>query len=270
MTLYVADRIAHDVFGLLFETSPDAAIIVEVSSGRIVSANVRANDMLSLSTDALIGAVFKDFVEDPDRDVTRSGRYEDVVLRGGDGYPVYVTMQVAHVETIEHGALAAYMVRDTSERRLLECEVMAKHSALFTAHAELERAHSQLTETKAELEHRNHEIAMLAWRAAMGELVAGIAHHLNNPVGALASTVRRMNGVTAKLPPESRVDLERLLVRVEQIARRIESNVAAIVSASRANAMDHQGAAPALPPELASVLTTFADRLDDIPTKESV
>lgn len=257
------------MFGLLFETSPDAAIIVELASGRVMSANVRANDMLSLSTDALIGAVFRELVEDPERDFTQPGRYEDVVLRGGDGYPVYATMQVAHVETAEHGSLAAYMLRDTSERRLLECEVMAKHSALFTAHAELERAHSQLTETKAELENRNHEIAMLAWRAAMGELVAGIAHHLNNPVGALASTVRRMNRVTANLPPESRGELERLLVRVDQISRRIESNVAAIVSASRANAMDHHGAAPALPPELASVLSTFAGQLDDIPTKES-
>lgn len=258
------------MFGLLFETSPDSALIVEVATGRVVSANVRTADMLSLPTDALIGTVFKELVADHDRDISQPGRYEDLVLRGGDGYPVYVTMQVAHVETAEHGLIAAYMVRDTSERRLLECEVMAKHSALFTAHGELERAHRQLTETKAELENRNHEIAMLAWRAAMGELVAGIAHHLNNPVGALASTVRRMNSVTAKLPAELRGELERLLVRVDQIARRIESNVAAIVSASRANAMDHHGAAPALPPELASVLSTFSDRLDDIPTKESV
>jgi len=266
----VADRIAHAVFGLLFETSPDAALIVNRTSGLIMSANVRACEMLSVENNALLGSRFASLLEEGDRDVGQPGRYEDVVLRGGDGYPVYVTMQVAHVQTTEHGELAAYMVRDTSERRLLECEVMAKHSALFTAHAELERAHRQLTETKAELENRNHEIAMLAWRAAMGELVAGIAHHLNNPVGALASTVRRMNGVTAKLPPESRAELERLLGRVDQITRRIEKNVAAILSASRANGTDHQGTSPALPPELASVLSTFTEKLDDIPTKEPV
>ncbi len=74
----------------------------------------------------------------------------------------------------------------------------------------------------------------------------------------------------AKLPPEARAELERLLARIDQITRRIESNVAAILSASRANATDNQGAAPALPPELASVLSTFSEKLDDIPTKESV
>ena len=108
-------------------------MIVELTTGRVVSANVRAADMVSLPTDVLVGAVFRDLVEDPERDVGQPGRYEDVVLRGGDGYPVYCTLQVAHVETTEHGAVAAYMARDTSERRLLECEVMAKHSALFTA-----------------------------------------------------------------------------------------------------------------------------------------
>ena len=198
------------------------------------------------------------------------GRYEDVTLRRGDNYPIYVTMQVAYVETRDYGDLVAYMARDTSERRLLESEVMAKHSALFVAHAELERAHSQLGEAKAELEHRNQEIAMLAWRAAMGELVAGIAHHLNNPVGALASTVRRLGMMIEKVPPEARPDFERLIKRINQIARRIESNVAAIVHATHRQRWDRQANSGKLelPPELATVLSTFAEKLDDIPTKE--
>jgi PAS domain S-box-containing protein len=262
----VSDRIARAVFGLLFETSAEAVFVVDRRTQRIVSANVRAGDMLARESSSLIDMPLAELSAEPERDLLAHGHYEEVALHRGDGYPIYVELEVAHVETDEHGPLAAYMARDTSERRLLEQELHAKHTALYSAYADLERAHAQLSETKHELENRNHEIAMLAWRAAMGELVAGIAHHLNNPVGALASTVRRLQKLVPQLPEELRAEHDRLLTRVSQIARRIESNVAAIVQASRSD-----GSSPGreVPPEIATVLASFSERMDDIPTKES-
>jgi signal transduction histidine kinase len=262
----VADLIAREVFGLLFETSTAAVFIVDRATQRIVSANVRTAEMLSCQLDSLIGALLSEVALE-DRDLRAPGHYEDVALRGGDDYPVYVELKVVHVVVADHGALAAYTAHDTSERRLLQRELVAKHSALFMAHGDLERAHAQLSETKRELEARNQEIAILAWRAAMGELVAGIAHHLNNPVGALASTLRRLSRVAAKSPAERRGELEQLLERAAQITRRIEANVGAIVEASRANARGGKGSRE-LPPELAAVLSTFTEQLEDIPTKE--
>jgi PAS domain-containing protein len=262
----VADLIAQQVFGLLFD-STDAAFIVHRGHGRVVSANVRAADLLARDLDAIVGMSLAELSYDPDRTFDVPGHYEEVAFRRSDDYPIYVELQVAHVSSPEHGEIAAFMARDTSERRSLERELQAKHSALFTAHADLERAHSQLETAKVELETRNREIALLAWRAAMGEVVAGIAHHLNNPVGALASTVRRLDQLTAKLPAETRGEQERLLARVTQITRRIESNVAAIVKASQSTAQGNAAGRLELPPELATVLTTFTERLDDIPTK---
>jgi signal transduction histidine kinase len=261
----VADRIAREVFGLLFESSSEAGFLVDRETRRILSANVRAADLLSRELDSLTSLTFDELVAE-DRDLHAPGHYEDVALRGSDGYPVYVELNVVDLDAYGR-ALTVYSARDTSERRLLQRELVAKHSALYTAHAELERAHAQLSVAKQELETRNQEIALLAWRAAMGELVAGIAHHLNNPVGALASTLRQLTDMTARVPDEQRAELERLLVRAGRIARRIESNVAAIVTASRSPVH----APPArfeLPPELSSVLSTFSEQLEDIPTKD--
>lgn len=263
----MTDRIARAVFGLLFETSGESVFVVDRVTQRIVSANMRAADMLACEPAALVGMALVDLSCEPERDLFAPGHYEEVGLKRGDDYPIYVELEVAHIESDEFGELAAYMARDTSERRLLETELLAKHSALYTAHADLERAHAELGTAKAELECRNREIALLAWRAAMGELVAGIAHHLNNPVGALASTARRLGVLAQQLPAAARAEQERLLVRVSQIAGRIESNVAAIVQATRANAIDDVRGRE-LPPELAGVLSKFAERLDDIGTKE--
>ena len=279
----MADKVAREVFGLLFEVSTEAVFIIDRASQRIVSANVRAAEMLNRRVGSLIGVAFGELVVE-DRDLQSPGHYEDVALRGGDAYPVYVELNVVHVRA-EHGELAAFIARDTSARRDLERELVAKHTALVTAHGDLERAHAQLSEAKRELEARNREIALLAWRAAMGEVVAGIAHHLNNPVGALTSTLRRMSGLVSGYPDGPRDELERLLARVGQIARRIEGNVAAIVEASRSDMQPRQPGQPGqprqprqpgqpgaggleLPPELASVLSTFAEQLEDIPTKD--
>jgi C4-dicarboxylate-specific signal transduction histidine kinase len=108
---------------------------------------------------------------------------------------------------------------------------------------------------------------MLAWRAGVGELVAGIAHHLNNPVGALTSTIRRLGSHVAKLPAEQRGDVERMVTRISELANRIESNVNAIVKTSRSAMPADAKSRRDLPPELETALSAFTNRLDDT-TKE--
>jgi len=78
----VADSIAREVFGLLFETSSEAVFVVDRASLRIVAANVPAAEMLHHDVDSLIGVSLCDLLIEPGRDIMAPGHYEDVALRG--------------------------------------------------------------------------------------------------------------------------------------------------------------------------------------------
>lgn len=263
----VAESIAKAVFGLLFERSTEVVLVADRATQVVLAANPPAEELLAAGRVDVIGRPFSALLFDPERDVSGAGHYEDVGLRRSDDYPVYVELDVIHVDDPAHGALVAYIARDTTERRILQLELVAKHTALHGAYADLERAHAQLTATKLALERSNHEIASLSFRATLGELVAGIAHHLNNPVAALVSTVTRLETVARTIESDQRAELDKLLSRVARITARVEANVAAIVNASRA--ASGKGPRTTVPPELAGELSRFTEQLDDIPTKES-
>ena len=244
--------VARAVFGLLFENSTEVVLVVDRAQGRVVCANVPAAELLVTTVETLEGCLFDELTLER-RDLSAAGHYEEIGLVRSDGYPVFVEMDIVHVEDPVHGSLAAVIARDTTERRSLQVDLQLKHSALIAAHAELEA--------------RNQQIATLAWRAAMAELVAGIAHHLNNPVAALSSTVGQLRGKLAGLPEGSRAELTRLVERVGKIATRIELNVGEIVRVTQG--VTRSGPS-ALPPELADDVHSFVAKLDNIPTKDSV
>lgn len=217
----------------MFERGTDGHFIIDRSHGRIVSANVRSAELLGREVDKLIGSTIGEIAFGP-CDLTREGRYDYVALRRADNNPVFVTLSVTHIDDPASGYdVLAYSARQAVERTRQDSDLIAKHSALFAAHADLETAYTQLRDTQTELESKNHDIAMLAYRIGVNELVGSIAHHLNNPLGALHSMIRSVDKQIKELPPEHRGELDRRIRRITNIAGRIESNVNAIVTAGR-------------------------------------
>ncbi len=270
--------VAMTVFGLLFDCGFEAAFVVTRDERRIVAANQRFEELLGRTTADVVGqpaTSVLSMVELDGRDVSildYPGHYEDVALTQDDGYPLYVTLTVAHIDHPELGALAACLARDTTERRELERELLAKHSALYAAHGELERTVSELRATQRQLEDRNHEVSVMAgqvsrfgWRAAVGELCAGIAHNLNNPVAALLSTLRTLSIKLAASPDRAdRAELEALLTRARTAATRIEEHVGAVVSVNRTGSLDVAPRDLDLAHELDTALNLFSGRLGPI------
>ena len=67
----MADTIAREVFGLLFETSTEAVFIVDRGTQQIVSANVRAADMLARELGAVVGMSLAQLAYEPERELSK-------------------------------------------------------------------------------------------------------------------------------------------------------------------------------------------------------
>jgi PAS domain S-box-containing protein len=262
------------VFGVLFDHCSEAVFTVDLDRRVVTSANARLEDLVGRSRESLVGAPVGGLfaAEAAAAGVLDcAGLHDEVAMCRVDGYPVLVEMTVAH---LDHGEapIAACIARDTTERRLLERELIAKHMALHTAHAELERAVDDLTRQNRELEERHRELARLSAqlsrvtrRVIIGELSAGIAHSLNNPLAALASSHKQMLQVITE---HGGADLVRRLERFTQRSRdalaRMEQTIQAVRRAHRSGSASSATRSIDLADEVATALVLFEGRLGGI------
>jgi PAS domain S-box-containing protein len=261
---------------LLFERCSEAVFTVARDSLLVVAANHRVEEITGLSRHAIIGqhaaALFGDGPQRSADILERPGLHDDVTMVRLDGYPVYVELTVAHWDDQQHGAMAACIARDTTERMLLERELIAKHMALHAAHADLERAISDMTVRNHELADRNRELALTSAqlslasrRVLIGEISAGIAHSLNNPLGALASAHRQMLlAIQEQGSPELNERVKRFADRTRNAIARMEEITHAVRRAHRSGTASSERRQVRLAAELDVALTIFESQLHGI------
>ncbi len=264
------------VFGIFFEYGAEAVFTMHRESRVILSANRHLEELVGRSRHSIVGSpASKLFDEDEregqwdDRIAARAGLHEDVRLRRLDGFPVFVSLTVAHLDQ-GSAPLVACIARDTTERRNLERDLIAKHTALYAAHAELGQTVEQLKEAQNSLEDRNRELAALgsqfaqaAQRAAIGEFSAGIAHSMNNPMAALSSALRQISRrVERHGTDELKEELSRFLTRSTGALGRMETIVDAVRRAHKSGSLPSTAQAVHIADELRTALTLFEQRLE--------
>ncbi len=268
-------NLASAIFGTWFDASANAAFAVDRATQRVACANARFAAILGRKRGELVGASFPALLRDSAevRDLLKSSApREHVAFHHGGGGTAYLSLELASMAHLGRGELVAFLGRDTTAVRRLELDCAASHSQLYVAHGDLALLIDELAAARRQLEERNHELSVLTgqvsrfgWRATVGELVASLAHHLNNPLGALDSTLRRLDDHLGDIAdPQVRAPLARLVTRSRELTGRLERNVNAVVRAHEASTAD-----PAIPwlvlhRELEKALSMFADRLERV------
>ncbi|HSD37016.1 MAG TPA: ATP-binding protein [Rhodocyclaceae bacterium] len=198
-------RDSEQKFSLLFHQSPIPLALMRLADASYLDVNSALASELGMAAEDMIGATsesLKFFVDPRDRKelhalLETEGRVDDyeVRLQKRDGTVVDCQIHLRILQMDEPCILAAVVdisplraaQRKVEELNLsLEQRVVERTRALADANHELETAVGRLQRTHTELVQSEK-------LAALGSLVAGIAHELNTPIGnslMVASTLR--------------------------------------------------------------------------------
>lgn len=195
-----------DKYEALFDQASDAIVIVR-ADGRIDAANQAMEELTGFLKGELEGGFVAVLSPGPGKleaghhvkplsaaMLAAPGTYEDVAVVRKDGYVRFVDLSVRILTSGRpagsegDATLAMALFRDVTEKKRMERELITKHTEMRDACIQLERKN-------AELQAMQETLVQSGKMAALGELAAGIAHELNQPLQAIRGYAQELRDV---------------------------------------------------------------------------
>lgn len=192
------DRAVMEKFRAVFECVSDALITVD-RQGRMELVNSATEELTGYLRDELIG-VSLEMLSPTGQTSARTrplskelfltpGTYEDISIQTKDGQPRIVDLSI-RVVISEIAVFSIAVFRDVTEKKRMERELLTKHTELRNAFVDLARVNAEYKMTQESL-------VQAGKLAALGELAAGIAHELNQPLMAIRGYAQELEfGIT--------------------------------------------------------------------------
>jgi len=172
----------------VFEASQTGLLVVDPRTCQIMDANTAAAEILNHQPGCLIGLQASDFmladhVKLVDLPENQSREFETLMIaQGGSQVPVIRSIKYIEGDQTE---LAVISFLDISYLKQAEAEIRSSHEKLRLANEDLKRHKDQIVQSEK--------------LASIGQLAAGVAHEINNPIGFVTSNLGTVQEYFASL-----------------------------------------------------------------------
>jgi len=185
----------------IIEVSPLPFVISRVYDGKILFANKPLADLLGYKVEDLVGRAAPDFYYTPeDREIVLTALKKDGFLKNFEtqvitstGEPIWMIFSLVITRIGSESAIVGALY-DISEYK-------AALDKLASANIEIKEAQTQLVQSEK--------------MASLGMLVAGVAHEINNPIGA----VRSMHNTSMRAMEKLKSEFSKLVVNDTNVAK---------------------------------------------------
>lgn len=191
--------VSRDYLDKIIQGISDALVVVD-SHALIKTANSAVYRLLGYTPQELVGKPFSSLVADqyfveekllnPKSDAVEN--YElGYVRKDGGVIPMYFASTKLHAVSRQAHDIVC-IAKDMTERKKFENKLVELNQELTNNEKKLSKTLADLQKAHEELKHIQGQLLQQEKMASIGQLAAGIAHEINNPLGFISSNIETM------------------------------------------------------------------------------